>query len=237
MSQQNQQQRPKNVLDDPKFKLNAPALPNGQDRPSLQPGYAKNNPYLMVRTGVPNDKDHGRIRAGLDTVAFYRVLEMIEEACAAPDGTNFYMENKNKPFINGARSKDLLVETKIIVGKDKEGRVFISVLSYDTARPKIIFHFGQQYYHQVVEKDGTPVSEAHASVVTARAWVRAIRDVFGAVASANYVHRTMDQNGGGNNNRGANGGGGYNGGGNRGGGGGYQRQNDSEFGGGDDLPF
>ena len=71
------------AINDPKLKLYAPPLPGSTKSPSLEPGYKDNNPYFLVRTQFPNDKDYGRIRAGLDMPAFYETLELIEKVESA----------------------------------------------------------------------------------------------------------------------------------------------------------
>ena len=226
----NQQQAPKTAINDPKLKLYAPPLPGATQAPSLEPGYANNHPFLMVRTNFPNDKDYGRIKAGLDMPAFMETLGLIEKAVNTPDECSFVMENKNKPWSReqGGRVKEAILETSIIVGRDKEGRIFIAILHYDKSRPKVIFHFGSRMYHSITRRNGE-LSAAEQSNSAAMAWVECLRGLMPQVAATNYVHKTMDNKGGNNN---------------RGGGNSYSRGNsdhdNTNSGGGDfddDLPF
>ena len=200
-------QRERNILDDGKFKLSAPPLPGAKDRPSLQPGFERNNPYLLVRTGFPNDKDYGKIKAKMDMEAFQHIFVLLERVCSSDKPSQYTQDNKGKPFINGQPSKDLLVETTTVVGRDDKGRIYISVLSYDKSRPKVIFYFGDRYYHATHSKDES-YSTADKSTDRCRSWMRSIEKVLGPVAAANWVPPDNDQNGG--NRGGGGGGGGYN---------------------------
>ena len=203
MNDRNQAQpAPKTVINDPKLKLYAPPLPGATQAPSLEPGYQNNNPNLMVRTNFPNDKDYGRIKAALDMPAFFETLGLIEKVVHTPDECSFTMENKNKPWSReqGGRVKDPIVETTTIVGRDKEGRVFIAILHYDKSRPKVIFHFGSRLYHSISRRGGE-ITVAEQSNSAALAWTHALRQLMPVVAAQHYVHKTMDPSKGGGNNR------------------------------------
>jgi hypothetical protein len=206
MNDRNQQQQaPKTAINDPKLKLYAPPLPGANQAPSLEPGYASNHPFLLVRTNFPNDKDYGRIKAGLDMPAFMETLGLIEKVVHTSDECSYTMENKNKPWSReqGGRVKEAILETTTIVGRDKEGRVFIAILHYDKSRPKVIFHFGSRMYHSITRRGGE-ITAAEQSNSAALAWVHTLRQLMPVVASQHYVNKTMDPSKGGGNNRSSN---------------------------------
>lgn len=193
MNDRVKQEPVKTALNDPKLKLYAPVLPGATQAPSLEWGYANNNPFILVRTNFPNDKDYGRIKAALDMPAFYETLALLEKVVATPEEVAYTMENKNKPWSReqGARVKDPILETTTVVGRDKEGKIFIAILHYDKSRPKVIFHFGHRMYHSVHKRNGD-LSAAEVSNFAATGMITALREIMGAVAADQYVHKTMD---------------------------------------------
>ena len=225
--------REKTVLDNPKLRLSADKLPNGESRPSLSLYWVGNNPRIDVRTQVPSEKDNGLIRATLDDLWLGVFLDSILKLCdpTAANDSAYIIECKNHTWVDKKRSPEPTVQSRLIAGKDKDGRIYVSVLSADPQRSKIRFNFGNTYYNALSFK-GEKLSDAAISSLVAQSWVAQIRPLYALVAQQGYVHKTMDSkpaNGGG-------GGGNYN---NRGGSQSYQSQNsasDSD-GYGDDLPF
>lgn len=236
---QNRNQREKSILDDPKLKLSADKLPDGDGRPTLSLYAAGNNPRIDVYTNVPSDKDNGKIRAEIDLVIAMEILEVIEEYAATGEvGCKATWENSGKGWdrANNRPTKDIFVKSKIVVGKDKEGRLYMACLAADPDRPKIRFYFGINMFRKMFIGE-EKATDSQVSCISARAWVKAIRALLPAVLATQYVHRTPNQNNqGGGNRNGGNSGGGY---GNRqqsnGGGSGRSQANNHDEG--DDFPF
>lgn len=192
--------REKTVLDNPKLKLTADKLPNGESRPSFSLYWIGNNPRIDVWTGVPNEKDNGRIRATLDDVWVRVFLNKIVELCnpSAPNDSAFIIECKNHTWQNNKRSQEPVVESRIVAGRDKDGRVYVSVLSADPQRSKVRFLFGNTYYNTLSFKN-QKLTDAEISWAVAQAWVNNVTTYYGIVAAQNYAHKTADGSKGGNN--------------------------------------
>ena len=215
--------RKKNALDEYKLRLSGPTLTDqGAKFPgALAVSVVKNQIHLDVYTNVPNDKNNGNIRAAMDHLTFGAFLELFDAVLKSGPDTAYKIVNKNHTFFEGKRSEEPRVVSTTILGRDKEGVMFIALVAKD--RPYLKFDFLGTNYHAIMGPDGQPLSKAEASNFFARGWRRTINNLTGGVAVAEYVApepKNKDgasgggYNGGGNRNGGGNGGG-YNGGGNR----------------------
>lgn len=229
------QPREKTALDNPKLKLSAEKLPNGDGRPTLQVYWSGNNPRIDVYTNVKTDREGGKIRAALDDVVLKVFLNSILKLCLpeTPNGTQYAIENKNYIYPGGKRSATPVLVSTLISGKDKEGRIFVSLLSSQDNVSKVMFRFGEHYYHSLVGRGNDNVlTPAFVSAEFAKAWVESINEVYALVAADNYTHKTAQpQQGGFNQQQGKQ---------NRS----YGNSNNNSYGGGgddddlsDDLPF
>lgn len=71
MSEQNA--RVETILDDPSLALKAKKQDGMEGEPTLRPAYYENNPRLVVKTRVPNDKNHGKIEAALSNLSLIHI--------------------------------------------------------------------------------------------------------------------------------------------------------------------
>lgn len=202
--------RKKNALDEYKLRMTGPTLTDqGAKYPgSLAVSVVKNQIHLDVYTNVPNDKNNGNIRAAMDHLTFGAFLELFDQVLKSPADTAYKMVNKNHTFFEGKRSEEPRVVSTTILGRDKEGVMFIALVAKD--RPYLKFDFLGTTYHTLIGADGQPMSKADASGFFARGWRRTIGGLATAVATAEYVAPEPKNKDGGN-------GGGSYGGGNRGG--------------------
>jgi hypothetical protein len=235
MAQGNFQPTPrvKNALDNRKLSLSAPT-PGVQGKySSLIWGLYSNNPRITVYTNDPNDSDksknYGKITAALDLPVFMMLMNMINQAIDSPADVKFRIENKNYIFPAGKRSDHPVVVSELHVGK-KDGVVWMSVTAKD--RPRIQFKFHPSDFHAFQHGDGRPFTEAEASAIFARGYVRLLEEMMLHLAAENYTEPPPKD--GGNS-----GGGGNRGGWNRdgAGGGGQSRPESTSDDKDDDLPF
>lgn len=209
---QNRQPRKKHALDENKLRL-VGEKPEGLtfDRgrpPMLAFTLIGNNPRINVFTNVENDTNNGLISAKLDAPTFFAIMDAIEQIIDKENGTRCKITNKtakNEKDENGRWKKNVVVDSHIIIGKDKEGSVYISVISNDDSRPKLKFYFRSSFYHQWVHSDNTPYTKAELSQQYARAYVRMMQGLMPAVMESNYEEWKPQGNQGGN--RGGSGGG------------------------------
>lgn len=242
-------QRKKNALNEYNLRLTGDPINGARRGPTLGFAVVKNNPVIEVRTNVDGDKDYGRIQAKIDTPTLFAIAEAIATVHTKENDTKAIFAVMAHRFIGGQRSKDPMLDSKVMVGKDKDGVCFIAVLSWDKERPVIKFPFRPAVLHSVTHGDGTPWTPAEVSVVYSKAWAKIVDSIVGMVTVNEYVEPPPRDGG-----QGGGGGGGYQrGGGN--GGGGYNRQGQGGYsggqrssgggggggiesdGGGDDFPF
>lgn len=227
--------RKKNALDEYKLRLSAAPVQGGTRPPSLAFSVVGNQPRIDVYTNVPNDKQNGNIRAAMDMFTFWAMIEALKVVIEGAPGEKLTIPNKNHVWFDGKRSDEPKLISNTIVGKDKEGVVFISVIAKD--RPYIKFSLLPTLYHSLVKSDGSEMSPAEISVFYAKGFVNHLPQLVASVADTNYEEpKPKEDKGGGNRGGGGGGGGNYQnrgGGGNSGGGGGG-RSNDFEE---DDFPM
>lgn len=239
--------RPKNALDNKKLGMRAPNA-TGQYA-SLQWSLVSNNPRITVFTNDPNDtKDYGKIVAALDAPTFFAFLGAIKKAIDTPLDAKFeqvIIENSNFIFPGGKRSEKPVVVSRLIVGRDDDGTIWVSVTAQ--GRPNIKFPFTSPEFHSLIKKNGDKLEQGEVSRIYASAYHSMLSGVMAVCLVNLYVEpppKDGNQRGGGGGgfNRGGGGGGGnrgnYSGGGGNGGGnsgGGSSGGSSGGAGGGDDF--
>lgn len=213
--------RKKIAIDNPKLKLNAPC-PTAPGKTSAWTwGFVKNNPRITVYTGDPSDNtdktNYGKIVAAIDSTTLYVFFDNIERATKEENGWKVKIENKNYTFFGGKRSDAPVVLTELWTGKDKDGCVWVSVTAKDKDRPIIKFIFGGTEFHHLFHGDGSPYTQAEASIGYAKGYVSLMRELYAQMHVAEYVEPEPMQprqgfggQQGGNSYGGQNQGGGYN---------------------------
>lgn len=236
MSQQNRNNNsaPPNALSEFKLRLSAPPQQGGTKKATLAMGIYKNNPRLIVKTNVPNDKDFGRITAALNTFTFMALLYLIDTIADGPVDTKEVLNN-NSDYVAGRKFDSPVTVSKVMVGKSKEGIVWIAITAKD--RPMIKFEFQTDEWHFLSHADGTNWTEAESSVLYAHAWTNTARSLVPLILKEEYVAPEFNDNGRGGGNGGGRGGdGGWNSNrGSNGGGGNRQQSNDNTAD--EDIPF
>lgn len=184
------QPREKTILDHPKFKLTGDLNSDGK-RPTFHPYLhingndpSKNSPRIVVYTNIEADKatKSDQIQGELDIIQFEAFLTAIEDA-ANPliPFTQEVIELRNYIWMNGQRSEEPKTKAYLIVGRNENGTVYVSLKHFDPKRPAIKFEFGFSVYARMVSNDG-PVEPAVASRRVARSlvklWGGYMRDVY-----------------------------------------------------------
>lgn len=179
MSQKTFKPIPKTAMDEYKLKLSAP-LQDGQTKAAtLSVGLINNSPRINVWTNINGDKDNGRISAPMDSITFIALIGELEKIIDGENDVQVKIVNRT-----GKPGETFVVSTTVL-GKDKEGRVFISVVAEN--RPKIKFTFLPSEWHMLTHKDGTPYTESALSVTYAKAWSRLLSSLLPTVLTNYYV--------------------------------------------------
>jgi hypothetical protein len=202
MAQQQFQRNPSikmNALSEFKLRLVAPPTQGATKKATLSMGVYKNNPRLVVRTNVPNDKDFGRITAAMDTFTFFTMLHAIRMHADGPADSKTKIENRST-FVAGRKMDSPVCVSTTFVGKDKDGVVFIAITARD--RPNIKFDFlCDEIWHAFSHGDGRPYTAAEASVLYAKGWCTTAEVLVPQILVSEYVEPDMSNAGGGNNNQ------------------------------------
>lgn len=227
-------------FDNKKLTLMTKTLPGGNFPPSLKADMYNGNPSLFVLTGNKKGEGVTFVRAGLEHKTAGLICQLVETLADAivneyTTGTRHEDSGKLTTITIECKSgKDRETVSKVIIGKDPENRMFLSILSVkDSSAPVIQFFFGADLFHPV-QINGSEKLTASISAMAAKEWAMRTREYWYVYSITNPHEPEQQQGGGGynkggyNNNSGG-GGGGYNNGGNSGGnaGGGYSQSNDS----------
>lgn len=220
--------RVKTGLDEYKLRLSAPPSQGATKPASLAFSLVANQPRIDVYTNVPNDKQNGNIRAAMDAPTFWALIEALKIVIDGEAGQKISIPNKNYTWWEGKRSDEPKLVSTTIVGKDKEGVVFISVVAKD--RPFIKFPFLPSLFHTLVKADGSGFTDAEMSILYAKGYAKNLPMLYASVSDTHYQEPKPKDGAGG----GQGGQGGYqrSGGGQQrssGGGGGQSRQSSDSF--------
>lgn len=217
-----EQQTPpkKSVLTSSKLVLTAPAPGQPYKKATLNVDVWKGDVSINVRTNDPNDVNNGNIRAGMDLATFSAFCEMLSQSPTWENKTKMMIECKGKPtFVDGKRGPQPVL-TRVYLGKDENGCIYMSVTDAQvTTRPMIKFVVdvtNRDKYH-VVHKNGTELSEADRSCLWAKGLANTWMQIVPQLCNATYEPQVFTPGGGkpgggkqwNNNRQGGNGGGGY----------------------------
>lgn len=205
----------KNALSEWKLRVEGPQLEGAKFPSALGLSVIQNQPRLEVFTNIQSAPNKGIIRGAMSTNDFYLFLDLVRQAIDAEPGTQYRMPNRK------GHPKRMEHVSTSIVGKDKEGMVFITVTA--EGQQKVKFVMAPSVHHQgIKDQNGEDIDPAVISRSFARGWVEMASKLVANVLDTHYTEpQPRNNNGGGNRGGGNQGGGGRSyGGGNQGGGGG-----------------
>ncbi len=151
----------------------------GETKPSiLSWGCWNGNPRITVSTNIESDKVNrsGMINAAFNPETFYALLDLLEEVANSPNELTYRVDCKTTSELPEGGRSEPFVASFVMLGKDSEGKVWISVLAEN--RPKIKFIFTISNFHTIHEKGKGPISEELASKLQAKATVRLLRNAY-----------------------------------------------------------
>lgn len=189
--------RKKIGLDNQKLSMSAPNSKG--KRAGLLWQLINNNPRIVVYTNDPDDQaDYGKITAALDAPTFFAFLNLIDNAIKAEGEYKEKIDNANYTWPGGKRSETPSVVSSLIVGKDADGLIWISVSA--PRRPQIKFPFINPEFHNFFHRDGSPYEKAEVSAIMAKSYLDILRGMMAQLLVTEYVEPKPkeDRNGGGN---------------------------------------
>lgn len=191
------------VFNHKKLELTAKPVPGGAFPPNLKADFYNGNPQLFVLTGMSKGEGATYIRAGIEIKTADMLCELII-AYADQSITNF-VNKRNEPEqqpetgvikIECKSGKEKELVSEIVVGKTKEGKMFISVVDKKNDKAPIIqFMFGTDLYHPITAKNVDMFTPAYLSCVAAKAWATRVRSLWNMTL---YDNPPPEKNNGGN---------------------------------------
>lgn len=200
-------EREKTILDDPTLKLYGIPVGNARRSPSMHWYYANNQPRIDVYINAEENSNDNLIRANLaGTRQLDEFFNMFQEAIDSKE-VDFakIMEIKESFYIKAEnRFDEPKLRSKLVCGRDKEGRVFIALLSTKESVAKVLFYFKNSDKHSFYKRGDKP-NEIETSTIAAQGWLDSIKRAYAYVIPTAYKHKEKQQNknggGRGNNNQ------------------------------------
>jgi hypothetical protein len=168
----------KALLEDSRFALYGPPV-DGGPAPCLKFSIMRGMPAITLFTNEDGNGPDTRIRAAMGPVELAAFLEMLQDCAAAVEPVQFEITCSNRPKEEGGeRSKEVLLMATVVVGRRRDGMVYLGIKSADSSKP--VREFPMQLpnprFHSINiktagEKDNVA---AKMSQLCARAWARAI---------------------------------------------------------------
>ena len=220
-------------FDNKKLTLMTKTLPGGNFPPNLKADMYKGNPSLFVLTGNKKGEGITFVRAGLEHKTaglICQIIEVMSDAIIHEYTTGIKHEDSGKQTIVSVEcksGKDRETVAKVVIGRDPENKMFISIVSIkEPSTPVIQFVFGADLFHPV-QITGSDKLNSSISALAAKEWAIRTREYWYVYSITNpHEAEAAQQGDGGGYNKG-----GYNN--NNGGGGGYQQQSQGSS----DLPW
>lgn len=174
----------KTILDDGRYGIIG-AVQSGAKFPArfqLRPkadeynGYTNTFVEFITRTGIENDTNKGLISAKIPANQAYEILAAIKGA--KPDMEKIVWDYSDKYWTNKQMSKEPAVLAKIVVGVNKDGIIYLSVLdARNDSRAKIPFYFGHNPAVRAPFLTSLEANKFEMSMRAAQGWVAMIEAV------------------------------------------------------------
>ena len=181
-----------------KFGMYTNAPGESMKRAALVWSSYRGNPRISVFTRVTNDTNKGIIQAPMSPEVFMILMDSLETAIRADNGFKTCLKNFTTPKApeGSTERPDPTVRIHLsdtYVGKDENGILWISVIAEN--RPKIKFEFRISDFHKLIHGNGTPFTDAEASALQARAWIKGVSAAMATQFSTLRDPLPRDENG------------------------------------------
>ncbi len=173
-------------------------------RPNKEPGARASKLCWCIRAGNPritvytNDKDdterYGIIYAGMNPESFMLLLNKWKDIVAGPNDVKESLGCKFKPRGADGIPGEITLMTTVMIGKDKEGICWISLISADGRRPKIKFELKLSNYHSYTKADGTVITESEGSVAHTTAMIYYLETIYSKLSGDFREKQPYDPN-------------------------------------------
>lgn len=155
----------------------------------------KSWPRISVFTNDPSDKNNSLISAPLDNTTLYGVLDIMDTILRAKEELKQKVDVYTAKWENNQRTKEKDHIATIWLGKNSQGINWISVVSSDPVRPKVIFEYQVSDYYNFFKPNGEPYTKAEGSNLALAAAIRLLRSFFESNPIANAPSKLPRQPG------------------------------------------
>lgn len=174
---------PKNVLDNPKLRIDGPKLDGAKRRAQLSFELFRNNPRIAI---YYNDERTKPTYARMEPESFFFFLDQLEEI-AYGRRQAIKIRNKHSYDTQGNKLPTPDVVSQTIGGIDEAtGKIFISVVEKD--KPPLKFHFESGYWYNVVDETNTPLPDDVLSKALCLSKVKLLKSLYPLVMVNTYEH-------------------------------------------------
>jgi len=155
---------------------------NRREAPALSLHVVNGNPRF--RLYYNNGKTNNAFPIAFDPHIFFQLLEALKYIASKPSADKITMEIK-ATYDKGMKLDKPMVVSKVIVGRDTDGTVYIAIAI--KGEQQAIFPFQPSFYASLVGADGEILSPALASTFAAQGYAELMSKM---VASHLVVHTT-----------------------------------------------
>lgn len=147
---------------------------------------------ITVWTNEKSDTDRN-ISITLDVMTLGIFIQNLKEAAAAPAGTKFeapiigYEATRWKKEGGKNIPDGNYLQSRLFVGKDESGCVWMSVISAKPSRPAIKFVLHQNKFRKLVDRRGEPISLGRQTELVAQSYARLLEQMAYSLLVANFV--------------------------------------------------
>lgn len=189
MSEQQRKTAPSTFVDFDRWGVWSAPTQEGHKGTRLSFGYridekGRSIPRISVNTGNPEDEFKGFVSQGFQLEVMNTVLDLLEKVALGEPTRPYTLENYGTvggEQENGGRNTEKVLRTKLAIGKDESGIVWIGLVADGRTKRKIDLVFNE--YHRLFHPDQTPFTAADGSKLQALSLVRGLRAAYEQLAA------------------------------------------------------
>lgn len=147
-------------------------------------GYRDDNKLtLSVATGDPNEKGNRDLGGGWIRAEFNRTqAELLflawDRLLQSKDANDKQEVRIEAPRWSQKDNRKIPMHDTTVIFYKKDGILSIALTSWNTARPRILFNFGEDRFHKYNRADGTPITNEEMSLAAALATREIVHDAY-----------------------------------------------------------
>ena len=195
------QPRKKTVLDDIKWRLKGDKVLEGGKYPPTLSFVQQTNGNPMLEIYLNNgeqDINKLRIQVKMDQWMAEAIFKTLEEALHTKDDVYKRILEVKAQFLYGKRLDQPKVTSKIIVGKNDQGRVYLGVAAEGYPSVRFTFEANTDWFNYC-DGNGNPLPAIDVDRIFVAAWISGVRASWQTLFTQNWKAPEPKDNKGGNN--------------------------------------